>query len=291
MKFIFNFKILLFFFIGYAESFAQQGLLDTQFFDEGTFLIFENSGSNPSNSINDFIQDTEGNFIVCGRSSASPTSNRLFVAKFSATGELDQNFGTDGVKFFPEDGPLVGINSIRQMPNGNFVVLSGEYIGGSGDNFTVLRILEMDSNGDLVEGFGNGNNSFTIPGNIFYDRLDVSPQGKIWVHFNKVNQPNVFTVSSNIYCIQFNIDGSLNSQFGNGGLFEYGQDEADERVFSIAFDENDDAYLSGGFSSSTSFGVLGELLVVKVLNTGILDSNFGANGIFKFNDGSANFSA
>jgi len=291
MKSILNFKVLLFLFIGYAESFAQQGILDTQFFDEGTLLMFENAGEFPSTAIDDFIQDSDGNFIVFGRSTASPTNNSLFMAKFTRNGAYVESFGNNGVRFFPEDGPLFGISAIRQLSNGNFVVLTGEVIGGPGNNSTVLRILEMDDNGNLVEGFGNGNNSYTIPGNVFYERLDVSPQGKIWVHFNKINEPNIFTISANIYCLQFNSDGSLNSQFGENGLFEFGEDEADERAFSIEFDENDNAYLCGGFKESTSFGIFAEALVVKVLNTGSLDNSFGTNGVFRFNDGNANFGA
>jgi len=272
-------------------SFSQSGVLDPAFFDQGTLLMFENAGEFPFTVAEDFIQDSDGNFRVCGRSTASPTTNNFFTLKFNASGELDPNYGTNGVKYYPESGPLFGVSSIRQLPNGNFVVLTGEITGGPGNNSTVLRILEMDANGDLVDGFGNGNNTFTIQGNISNEQLDISPQGKIWVHFNKINQPNIFTVSANIYCIQFNTNGTLNTQFGSSGLFEYGGEQEDERTFSIEFDANDNAYLCGGFKASSNFGVFSEAMVVKVLNNGVLDNNFGTNGIYKFNDGNSNFSA
>jgi len=283
-------KSLTFIFLVFFQSFvfSQSGTFDTQFFDGGKFIFFENPDVSPNSSADDMIMDNNGDFLVCGQSSNSGNNNPAYIMKFSANGQLVENFGNGGIAYFAENSTVQGgILAIKQLNNGNFVILTGSVFGSP--NSTSLSVLEIGQNGEVIENFGNGSGTFTIPGNISSARMEISPQGKIWVFFNKINLPNTFTTSSNVYAVQFNQDGTLNTTFSNAGLFEFGQDETDERVFGLAFDNNENAYLSGGYRAGSGFGVLGEVFILGVQSTGQVKSDFAQNGVFRFNDNVASY--
>lgn len=269
-----------------SNAIAQIGTFDTDFFEGGNHIFFENPNVSPNTSVDEMIKDNDGNFLVCGQSSNSGSTNPAYIMKFSPNGQLIQSFGDNGVAFFPEDSPVSGnILSIKQLQNGNYVILTA-FISGSPNSTTIL-LHEIDQNGALVQDFDNV--AYNIPGVIFSMGMDVSPQGKIWVHFNKINLPNMFTTSANVYAVQFNQDGTLNTSFGNAGLIEFGEDESDERVFGITFDDGGNAYLSGSYRSGSGFGVLGEIFILALSPTGQVKSDFAQNGIYRFNDGVASY--
>jgi uncharacterized delta-60 repeat protein len=260
---------------------GQNGTLDNSFFAGGSYIMFNDAQS----SAQDMITLADGNILVCGQRNEIAGTSLPFLSKFSAQGTPVANFGTNGVVTFPASTSLFGIDGIRERSDGSLVVLTGEISGSP--NVTTLIIKGLNPDGSLIDNFGNGNNTFSIPGNIFSAKLDISPSGKIWVHFNKVNLPNMFTTSSNCYAVQFDNSGVLNTNFGSNGLFTYGEDQADERAYNLTFDENDNAYFGGYFRASFSFGVFSEVLVLKVTSNGLLENSFGNGGVFRYSDPTA----
>ena len=260
---------------------GQNGTLDNSFFAGGSYIMFNDAQS----SAQDMITLADGNILVCGQRNEISGGSVPFLSKFSVQGVPDANFGTNGVVTFPASTSLFGIDGIRERSDGSLVVLTGEI--SSSPNVTTLIIRGLNPDGSLIDNFGNGNNTFSIPGNIFSSKLEIAPSGKIWVHFNKVNLPNMFTTSSNCYAVQFDNSGVLNTSFGSNGLFTYGEDQPDERIFNLSFDENDNAYFAGYFRASFSFGVFSETMVLKVTSNGLLESSFGNGGVFRYSDPTA----
>jgi len=272
---------LLAFLISSLSAFGQNGTLDNSFFAGGSYIMFSDAQS----SAQDLITLSDGNILVCGQRNEISGASLPFLSKFSAQGIPFVNFGINGVVTFPASTSLFFIDGIRERTDGSLIVLTSEISGSP--NVTTLTIRGLNPDGTLIDNFGNGNNSYSIPGNIFSSKLEIAPSGKIWVHFNKVNLPNMFTTSSNCYAVQFDNSGALNTNFGSGGLFVYGEDQPDDRVYNLAFDENDNAYFAGYYKESTSFGVFSEAQVLKVTSNGVLESSFGNGGVFRYSDPTA----
>jgi hypothetical protein len=275
---------ILAFLICSFSAFGQNGTLDNTFFAGGSYIMFSDAQS----SAQDMIRLSDGNILVCGQRNETSGASLPFLSKFSAQGIPVANFGTNGVVTFPSSTSLFFIDGIRERTDGSIIVLTGEISGSP--NVTNLKIRGLNPDGSLIDNFGNGNNTFSIPGNIFSSKLEISPSGKIWVHFNKVNLPNMFTTSSNCYALQFDNSGALNTNFGANGLFVFGEDQADERVYNLSFDENDNAYFAGYFKASGSFQAFGEAQILKVTSSGLLESSFGNGGVYRYADPTASLS-
>ena len=272
---------LLAFLICSISAFGQNGTLDNSFFAGGSYIMFDDAQS----SAQDLITLSDGNILVCGQRNEISGASFPFLSKFSPQGLPVVNFGTNGVVSYPATTSIFYIDDIRERSDGSLIILTGEISGSP--NVTTLTIRGLNPDGTLIDNFGNGNNSYSIPGNIFSTKLEISPSGKIWVHFNKVNLPNMFTTSSNCYAVQFDNSGALNTNFGSGGLFVFGEDQPDDRLYNLAFDENDNAYFAGYYKPSSSFGVVSAVQVLKVTTNGVLENSFGIGGVFRYSDPTA----
>jgi|GEM_PF-5330379 len=266
---------------------AQIGILDTTFADNGKYIFFD-ANSDPLTYVSDAIIDNNGNILVSGNTSSPFASSGGFVMKISQNGVLIPGFGTNGILSFSGNPEIPGIiDCLAQKSDGNYTILSSTWEGST--NTLTFYLNEISPDGQLIPGFGNGNNHFSVQGSVFSTAMKISPQGKTWVLFNMLNVPGTFTTSANVYARQFNSDGTLNTSFGNSGLFEFGQDEPDDRCYDMAFDAEDNAYLTGNQRLTTSFGSLSTILTLCINAGGQLESGFGNNGVFTYNDNVATF--
>ena len=168
---------LLAFLICSISAFGQNGTLDNSFFAGGSYIMFDDAQS----SAQDLITLSDGNILVCGQRNEISGASFPFLSKFSPQGLPVVNFGTNGVVSYPATTSIFYIDDIRERSDGSLIVLTGEISGSP--NVTTLTIRGLNPDGTLIDNFGNGNNSYSIPGNIFSTKLEISPSGKIWVHF------------------------------------------------------------------------------------------------------------
>ncbi len=140
---------------------------------------------------------------------------------------------------------------------------------------TLLPFITFSQDGVLDTSFGTDGYVFTD----FYDQEDVpfdigeQSDGKLIVIGSVVNGSDYLCTIT-----RYHIDGEIDTTFGvNGSVESFGESYC---VFSNLQIQNDDKIIVSG--------VLGDdLLLMRFLPNGTLDSNFGTNGIvtFNFNNG------
>ena len=156
---------------------------------------------------------SDGKIITTGVTDSGGASANydFFVARFSATGTLDNTFGTSGKTITD-----MGINADQSsavviQPDGKIV--SGGTGSAGNNNFTVVR---YNTNGTIDSSFGaSGIMTQTLRFSSEISDLALQSDGKI------IAAGNVRDVSSSIntemLITRLNTDGTLDTSFGTGG--------------------------------------------------------------------------
>jgi uncharacterized delta-60 repeat protein len=181
-------------------------------------------------------------------------SATLVAANVSAQVALDNSFGIGGIVITPSPNNSA-IMAVTLQSDGNIVVAG--YSSSLGDND--FQIARYNSNGNLDNSFGNSgivNTSIDIS-DVPYSVV-VQADGKI-----------IATGTSNSYgvLLRYNINGTLDNSFGNGGIVTNTVGE----IYSTAI-QADGKIIGGGKAGS-------QFLVVRYHTNGILDDGFGSGGM------------
>ena len=247
--------------------YSAEGELDTSFGTNG-LVVTDFGGFDVGSSVT--VQD--GKLIISGYSSSSRNSGNFALARYSAEGELDTSFGTNGLVVTDFGGFDVGYSVIVQ--DGKLLVVGGSSIdGGSINGQSNFVLVRYSADGELDTSFGNNDR--------VGDGLDVGysvivQDGKLLV----VGDSSIEGESRSAL-VRYSADGELDTSFGNNGI--------------VITDLN-------GYGHATSIIVQdGKLLVVGTRDTdfaltrysanGELDTSFGTNGIVITDFGSIDSSA
>jgi uncharacterized delta-60 repeat protein len=181
----------------------------------------------------------------------------------AAVGELDTNFGNDGIvrKEFSTETDQIG--AVHVLENDKILVAGNMFDGSDHDGF----VARFDQNGTLDPSFGSGGvrlfPTISTASNEYFTCLDVQSDGSIIAG-------GVMTASSNpdFFIARFTKDGSVDNTFGSGDahfLLHLGDDSIDD--ISIA---SSDTIFASGHDSGDGNGVV---LAVKPDGSG-LDTGF-----------------
>lgn len=184
---------------------------------------------------------------------------------YSQYGNLDSSFGSNGVTITDASNNLNNDygTSIIVKDNGTFLV-TGYSTNTNGD--TDFAIVQYSFDGLLDTSFGN-NGIAIIDINGFDDYALSSvlqSDGKIILVGYTINTNKDITI------IRLNSDGSLDTSYGNNGIytFDSGANDSGETVSILPNNK-----IVVGCNISSNYGVL------KVTENGITDVNFGSNGM------------
>ena len=212
------------------------------------------------------MKEYDNKLYACGYLQVSSSqSQKLLVARFDLTGNLDTTFGANGYI-----SPVISNfdNAIDIFIQNDSKIL---VTGGSINNFTVARFL---NNGNLDNTFGTngitnidlGANGLSVPNSII-----VQSDNKILVSGTlNLNNSNVF----NYAVARLNENGSLDTSFGSNGFYKTmvgispSGSCTDMKLLS-----NGKIILAGNLKTGTGIGLL------KLNSNGTLDNTFGTNGI------------
>ena len=201
----------------------------------------------------------DGKILVAG---TSGTVN-FALARYLATGSLDNGFGNSGVTITPMPGLGGMAYSMALQPDGK-ILLSGI---GDGGKFALVRYLD---DGSLDTGFDtDGIVTTTIGvGQATANAMALQSDGKIVL----AGQTDIGGGALDFAVARFNEDGSLDTSFGSGGkvttaLVTSVQDYA----FAVAVQPDGKIVVAG--HTNSDFGV------VRYNADGSLDTGFGVNGI------------
>lgn len=246
--------------------FTPDGLIDTAFGVSG--VATANFGG--SESVNSVYIHTGGSIFVSGMD-----GNDIAIAKHTTTGALDTSFNGTGQKTIDYAGNQDWGTNIFSL-NGGF------YIGGTLGPFGLATghgIAKFSfTTGAVDTTYSSSGFSFVQPvaGNNTENFIASQPDGKILTCGESGS-----AVFSNYAITRFNADGSQDTGFATGGIYtlDYAGD-ADSCYKLIV--QPDGKILSIGIGTS---GGNPQLLILRHLSNGSLDTSFGAAGIFTTNLG------
>ena len=190
-----------------VARFSSDGLLDTSFGNAGVVL------TDCGYSLADYpglkgmiIQPSDDSIIVAGNS-----VNDVCIARYTANGALDNNFGTNGIALL-DKAENFEIDAVALDANEKIVVAGRS----SGDLFTVLR---FGSDGVIDSSFGtSGVTSVDIGAGIdMAHDIAIQPDGKIILAGYSVassgdGTPSAWTL------MRFTSAGVLDAEFGTQGI-------------------------------------------------------------------------
>jgi uncharacterized delta-60 repeat protein len=169
--------------------------------------------------------DTENRVIAVGTSYDEATHRNAVIVRFNEDGTLDGSFGDNGVVItdFNSLSNHGVFNDVNILPSGNIVAGGNmEYSGGTGGmGGSKPAIVKFNSNGTLDTSFGNQG---IVIMNTIYDANDnlwtltiQSPDQKI-IFGGGASLPFPY-MQTDFYISRLNSDGSVDTEFGNSGVF------------------------------------------------------------------------
>ncbi|MCH4293505.1 Ig-like domain-containing protein [Shewanella sp. 3B26] len=243
------------------------GALDTSF-GVGGETIFDISGSAPHPT--SILSDAQGRIYLGGR--VPQTGWDAFVARFDASGNIDTNFNSSGYQILGQAGNDDLINALAFAGDG--ALLAAGHIAFKSSLFRFNEDGSFDANFG-TSGMVTVSRSAT-QSNEAYD-LAVDANGKILVTTNENASDQDTTEIFNLY--RYNSDGTLDTGFADNGWFGLdvnGQGNSGSNTSTrIKIDSQGRIVLGGKiYNGNTS-----HMALLRLSNSGVLDTGFGTNGI------------
>jgi uncharacterized delta-60 repeat protein len=273
-------------------------------------------------AINSAMRDENGQEIGV-QTDFNGTPNQIaFVRRYLASGAVDTTFGNQGTKFLPfplNQGPDSWITSvgwdITVQANGKIVMVKTTLNGLDARAVPFLiQAVRLNSDGSRDTTFGTTTfgpqNGFAQAGfgggqglSLQGMSVAISPtSGKIAVAGSAINMDAFTPGFTDVYrpmVVQFNADGSLDTNFGGNdinnpgqksGIFELPLGTATGRFLDIAYGPGDKLFASGYWTGTDGAGQqlateAAELLVARINTNGTLDTTYGAGGLARYPQG------
>ncbi len=262
--------------VNYADlimvKYNSNGVIDSGF---GTNGIVELNISEQNQWKSDFVRSAvlqdDGKIVCVGQTSFSNHLYSMFICRFLSNGELDDDFGIDGVMIFGtvNDDSTEGVAVVEQS-DGKLVVATNNY--GELGHF----IIRFDQNGSLDQSFGTDGLSH-IPFQIWDMTIDQADAIYVSTGYNSM-APDVW----NFAVHKLNQDGTPDLSFGNVGLSYFNHISILDSTFSSIWADAvevqaDGKILVGGGCEDNLNG--GRFFAMGRLNPdGTLDATFGNDG-------------
>ncbi len=174
-------------------------------------------------------------------------------------GFLDISFSDNGVLTLPNPTPNSSSYGIITDISNNIFIYGGN------------QIIKLDENGQYDNNFANSG-IMTFPYNtIAINKSIILQNNKILVVGRKAND---------IFISRINQNGSLDTTFGSSGFFQFNNGFGNDEAFSII--ESDNAFIAVGYIINENNNK--DFIVLKITQDGLLDENFGNNGVIIVNN-------
>ncbi len=186
--------------------FNTDGYFDTSFASKGYLLT--NPIQNAQSEARDVAIDKDGKIVVAGYSILS-SDTYFTMVRYNPNGGVDTSFGSNGV----QKSPTIGNYYCYSME----IQTDGKILLGGNNSGNQIVLMRYNSNGSLdAGGFSDGGIVYTNTGYSYYITNDITiqPNGKILI------AGNAQSYSGGVLVARYNIDGSLDSSFGSGGILK-----------------------------------------------------------------------
>lgn len=209
----------------------------------------------------------DGKLVAVGLAAEAVNNGFDFaLARYNSDGSLDDNFGNHGKVLTAFNAGNAQANAIVIQPDGKLVV-AGWVFGSNAFDFALAR---YNSDGTPDPTFGNNSQVTTNFGANSTDQafaLALQGDGKLVV----VGSADL-GASNNFALARYNSNGSLDTNFGSGGMVTTDVDgtSAGDIAHAVAIQTDGKLVVVG--QSNSQFGV------VRYNSDGSLDNNFGSGG-------------
>jgi uncharacterized delta-60 repeat protein len=264
--------------LDYNSDFAlvrynSDGSLDTAFGTGGKVTTAIGTGNDYAYSV--AIQP-DGKIVMAGSSIVS-WINDFALARYNTDGSLDTSFDTDG-KVTTNIGTSDDFaHSVAIQSNGK-IVAAGLSYNGSNFDFALAR---YNTDGSLDAAFGTGGKVTTAIGTSNSGAWSVAIQsdGRIVAAGYSYNGSKYhFTLA------RYNSDGSLDTDFGTGGMVTTPFGTNSDIAMSVAIQSDGKIVAAGSSSSGSNL----DFALVRYTTSGLLDTDFGTGGMVTTAIGTSN---
>ena len=217
------------------------------------------------------IQLTSDNKILIAGTEFKSTTANFFVYRLNSNGNVDNTFGTDGVKrVFITNGAWNYCHAMTLQPDGK-ILLAGEVKSFTGFSFALIR---LEANGDYDTSFsGDGKTTNNIGStDDGATAMALQADGKILL--------GGYSVTTNsktaLVLTRFNPDGSLDGTFGASGdiLMQLGTDYCS--IADLCLTPSGKIMVAGTAKRYPSYF---DFFLARFKSDGSLDTDFGDQGV------------
>jgi uncharacterized delta-60 repeat protein len=252
---------------GSIGRFNSDGSVDTTFGVNG-FAISNDNGVNAAGGAAVMAVLPDGKIIVTGDAN---------MARYTADGELDTTFGTDGI------ASMVGLyaTGIAVQPNGKMLITTGSSAPRTPPEVaptlpfpSVGAIARYNPNGSLDASFGTLGQSACVTS---VAGIAPTSDGKIVVAGIITSELMVGGNATGFGLVRYNSNGSIDASFGShGGVITGFPPTA--AGFALAVQTNDDIVVAGETAGGTPQNPTASLALARYTSAGALDPTFGTGG-------------
>lgn len=203
--------------------FTADGHLDSSFGDGGKMVITTLEGNATAR---DVAVSKEGEIYISGEMKRATGFKTSVIAKITAAGELNTEFGKDGI-FVVEKTNDNGAHGIAILENGN-IIISGYTMEDGSEQATMIQVT---TNGDYYEDFADGG-EFSLDNDNgiaeYFDVLLLGDRHIIGIGYLREGSESY----REPLVTKLNADGSYDKQFGGDGVghFNLGYDGVAQSV-------------------------------------------------------------
>lgn len=264
-----NIVAIIFFIFNTTNISAQiAGIPDLSF--GGTGFVTTSTGT--INTIGYTMAIQNDDKIIVAGNSIQNGSAAITLIRYLPDGPLDFSFGNNGI-VVSQTGIASVVHSIALQQDNKIIAAGGTHINDSILNFSVIRYNQdgvpdntFGNHGIVLINVENSSNAYNVA---------IKSNGKIIISgYSNLN------FNTGISLVQLNIDGTLDTSFGAGGLsIHHFIESPDVEAWAMDLDGNDNIITTGMIYDT---GLLrNKIAVVKFDSAGDLDTDFGVGGMVK----------
>ncbi len=233
--------------------FNANGTPDSAYGTNGSVIFGTNY--NAYNSVNSTTIQPDGKVVISTYESVFPYNNGSnYLLRLNASGGYDNTFNGNGKMLLPD---TANYGAAYVQPDGKILLLlNSTYFG----HFTYLK--RLNANGTIDNSFNGG---VTLETGLYNPNLSILPNGKI-------------VLADDSIVARLNSNGSFDNTFDTDGIAKPGYRFTDYTNRGEMQVQTDGKILISGTWYNANSGDYG-YQVVRINNTGSLDSLFGTNGI------------
>ncbi len=246
--------------------FDTTGFLDHSFGQDGKVFASWDCGSNPAD--NDIKVQPDGK-IVLGTHYFNGSDVDFIVARYHSDGSSDVSFGNNGQVITPIGKFNDRCNAISLLTDGSILASGGTNITPDNSHFALVKYLP---DGKIDSTFGYDGVAITHLGsgyNMAYS-MAIQQDQKIVVAGEASD-----SIYSNFALVRYNSDGSLDHEFGDGGIVRTALSPNDDVAKSVVIQPDGKIVVAGSSRSDPSNS---DFAIVRYTENGSLDETFGVSG-------------